>query len=120
MRLSGGCGTSLGSMGEPAGAVGMGGRTHSLLSRLTTLSRSSSRRSSRNSTSRKNSKSNNQCVSSQRNLHLASGVQEAQEAVEGNVVEQEGGLGVKNLLQWAVGVVHKFRTPWLETPPLSC
>ncbi|XP_069163564.1 cAMP-dependent protein kinase catalytic subunit 1 isoform X9 [Procambarus clarkii] len=127
MRVGGDWKTSVGGsgvMGESGGGGGggcSGGRALSLLSRLT-LSRPASRRSSRNSSSRKNSKSN---VCTANNATIARPQQLAAphelEEVEGGGggVEAEGGVGVKNLLQWAVGVVQRFRHPWLDPPPLS-
>ncbi|XP_069959034.1 cAMP-dependent protein kinase catalytic subunit 1 [Cherax quadricarinatus] len=126
MRLSGGFKTSLGgtaAMGESGGGGGggcsSGGRAISLFSRLT-LSKPSSRRSSRNS-SRKNSKnnlshSNNATLS--RSQHLAA-AHELDEVGDTGGPDAESGVGVKNLLQWAVGVVQRFRHPWLDPPPLS-
>lgn len=83
----------------------------SILSRLT-ISRAGSRRSSSRRTSR-----NNACSSPNRHPHLTA--PHEKDEVEG-VGEQEGGLGVKNLLQWAVGVVQKIRHPWLDSAPLTC
>lgn len=113
MRLSGGITTPPRSTPEPVGAGGgTGGRAVSILSRLT-ISRAGSRRSSSRRTSR-----NNACSSPNRPAHLLTAPHEKDEG-EG-VGEQEGGLGVKNLLQWAVGVVQKIRHPWLDSPPLTC
>ncbi|XP_050715591.1 cAMP-dependent protein kinase catalytic subunit 1 isoform X2 [Eriocheir sinensis] len=112
MRLSGGITTPPRSTPEPVGAGGgTGGRAVSILSRLT-ISRAGSRRSSSRRTSR-----NNACSSPNRHGHHLTAPHEKDEG-EG-VGEQEGGLGVKNLLQWAVGVVQKIRHPWLDSPPLT-
>ncbi|XP_063882787.1 cAMP-dependent protein kinase catalytic subunit 1 isoform X3 [Scylla paramamosain] len=120
MRLSGGLTTSP-APGTPEPGVaggGTGGRAVSILSRLT-ISRPGSRAGSRRSSSRRNSKSNNACSSPPRHGHHLSAPHEKDEVEGGGGEGQEGGLGVKNLLQWAVGVVQKFRHPWLDSPPLT-
>ncbi|XP_066952373.1 cAMP-dependent protein kinase catalytic subunit 1 isoform X10 [Macrobrachium rosenbergii] len=145
MRVSGGSSVSMGESGVVSGGGGgggsgvggggggggggwgSGGRALSLLSRLN-LRRPSSRRSSKNATtttttssSRRNSKGNNShntqsCSLTNNSLGRQQHLPAPHEQDE---PDSNNSVGVKNLLQWAVGVVQRFRHPWLDPSPLS-
>ncbi|ROT84414.1 hypothetical protein C7M84_022398, partial [Penaeus vannamei] len=83
------------------------------------MSRSSSRRSSRNSSSRRGSKNAVLNASNSTSRPILPAAHERDELQGGTEGGSEGGVGVKNLLQWAAGVVQRFRHPWLDPAPLS-